>query len=84
MKIYLLIPVFIFCGCAKKDLNLPEASPMPIDTAKPESKPNLNLKCNVQFNNKMNIEEIAVAAAEMRRICNYSRTEIVNSAQKVF
>lgn len=87
MKIYLIsliLSVVILSACSKKDLSLPEASPMPIGTA-PETKPkNSDSNCRIQFNNKMSLEEIAVAASEMRRNCNCSKTEIVNSVQNVF
>ena len=89
MKIYLIgliLSVVILSACSKKDLSLPEVSPMPIGT-KPEAKPepkNLDLNCSIQFNSKMSLEEIAVAASEMRRNCNYGRIEIINSVQNIF
>lgn len=72
----------MLCGCVKKDLYFPETSPSPIDTAKFES--GVGSKCGVRLDAKMSLEEIAVAVGEMRRICNYSKTEILNSAQNVF
>lgn len=81
---YLSMFILIFftgIGCSQKNMNPPEAAPLPVQTA-PE--PKADTVCGSRFGLDMSLAEIAVAAANMRQSCGYSEEQIYNLAQKKF
>ena len=79
--IILLLYVLISAGCSKKDLNLPESSPMPVPIV-PTAE--YSFKCNVFFKSEMTFTEIAIAAVEMRQICGFAKEKIINIAHETY
>lgn len=69
----------IFCGCSKKDLNLPQPSPMPGR----ESVETEFSACAIAFTQEQSLSEIAVAASEMQERCGYSKARVLNLARQL-
>lgn len=65
------------CGCSQRDLNLPAPSPMPERRV-------VESVCPIQFNDKMHLAEIAIAAYEMQERCGYDKRAVENSARIIF
>lgn len=81
---YLIIFIlwgFICGGCSKKDLNLPQSSPMPT-RGTPET--TISSLCSIHFSKSMSFAKVAIAAHEMRQLCGYSKQEVKSLAQTVF
>lgn len=70
-------PVFLFVlvagvsSCSVKDLNLPQASPMPVKKT----------TCPVRFETNMKLHEIAFTAREMQQVCGFKETLILELAR---
>ena len=78
-SVFLIAVVAFYCSCSKKDLNLPQPSPMPIREpvqAEPAA-------CKFEFTQKQSIVEVAIAANEMQVSCGLNTFEILKLARDI-
>ena len=73
----LILLALIFCGCSKKDFNLPQPSPMPgRESAQTEFS-----ACAIVFTQEQSWSEVAIVANEMQERCGYSKTQVLRLAR---
>ncbi len=73
----LILLTLIFCGCSKKDLNLPQPSPMPGR----ESVQTEFSACTITFTQEQSLSEVAIVANEMQERCGYSKAQVLSLAR---
>ena len=64
-------------GCSKKDLNMPQPSPMPIREV-PHSE---GSGCAIEFRQQLSLAEVALIAYEMQERCGYNKDQVHNAAR---
>ena len=87
-KIWTLpVVILILCSCSKRDLNLPQPSPMPHEAPRAGEAPQASetpkaepAGCAIQFSSQLTLAEVAIRAYEMQERCNYNRDEILKLA----
>lgn len=73
----IIILSLIFCSCSKKDLNLPQPSPMPGRETVQIELP----ACEFVFAQEQSLAEVAIVANEMQERCGYSKTQVLSLAR---
>ncbi len=73
----LILLTLVFCGCSKKDLNLPQPSPMPGR----ESVQTEYSACEFVFTQEQSWSEVAIVANEMQQRCGYSKSQVLSLAR---
>ena len=73
----LILLTLVFCGCSKKDLSLPQPSPMPGR----ESVQAGTLACEFGFTEQQTLAEVAIIAHEMQERCGYSKAQVLSLAR---